>query len=362
MQTFRLTQTFAFLPQAETNHPAIKAWYKRTDRKNYSAQIAKIERRRARFRRMKANMAESIARCNPTLTTDTITDEAGVMASESSHFQIGHSSKIFFQMSVDFVHPPNMTKDPTIEVRSAAPNPNSGTLNSCIIQSFIPKLKIHLLPRILNRLNSPSCSPQAGEGVGGDWTSITLHNDRIYAHQLMRISYTTYDIRREDDVVRLKADPNVMVLEDSLTRQRPSDAENLSSAPPYRYARVLGICHADVRFVGALHDGRRDYTPHRLEFLWVRWYISLGYPGLESLELERLQLAPLESPDAIGFISPRAVVRGVHLIPNFKAGQLAKDNSPSQVVSPLHGKSASWSTYYLNRFVVLTHCSLMSYN
>jgi hypothetical protein len=187
----------------------------------------------------------------------------------------------------------------------------------------------------------------------GDWTNVTLHNDRIYTHQLMRISYTTYDIRREDDVVRIKADPNVMVLKDTLAWS--SDTENASNAPPYRYARVLGIFHADVRFLGVLSDGSRDYTPHRLDFLWVRWYISLGYPGLESLELERLQFSPLESPDAFGFISPREVVRGVHLIPDFNGGRL-EEKDLHQAASPWLGRSTPWSSYYLNRFVASTLC------
>jgi hypothetical protein len=161
----------------------------------------------------------------------------------------------------------------------------------------------------------------------------------------MRISYTTYDVRREDDVLRLKAEPNVMVMEDRLGW----NATDSSNAPPYRYAQVLGIFHADVRFVGSLSDGRRDYTPHRIDFLWVRWYLSLGYPTQESLELERLKPVPLGSPDAIGFLSPRQVIRAVHLIPDFTS-QSRPGMSP-QLISPWLGTRPSWSAYYLNRSV-----------
>jgi hypothetical protein len=80
----------------------------------------------------------------------------------------------------------------------------------------------------------------------GDWTNVTLHNDQIYTHQLMQISYTTYNICHKDDVVRIKADPNVMVLKDCDTLARPPDVGNGSQASPYRYACVLGIFHADV--------------------------------------------------------------------------------------------------------------------
>ncbi|KAH6885038.1 hypothetical protein BKA70DRAFT_1084477, partial [Coprinopsis sp. MPI-PUGE-AT-0042] len=110
---------------------------------------------------------------------------------------------------------------------------------------FIPKLKQHLLPRI-QRLLAPHLWTQHADPheLSGNWTGVALHNDRIFTHQLMQISYTTYDVRREYDVVRLKAGPDVMITED------PSgwDADNSTGAPPYRYARIMGIFHTDVRF------------------------------------------------------------------------------------------------------------------
>jgi hypothetical protein len=158
-------------------------------------------------------------------------------------------------------------------------------------QAFIPKLKKYLLPRIL-RLLAPQLYPKGlleGLGEGGytqpSWASVVLHNERVYAHQIMRARYTTYDVRQAEDIIRLKREPNVMVLKNQY---------NTSSAtPPYRYARILGIFHADVKFIGSLRDGSRDYTPHRIEFLWVRWYVSCGYPHEGVWTLERLKFPPL---------------------------------------------------------------------
>ncbi|KAH6884040.1 hypothetical protein BKA70DRAFT_1446082 [Coprinopsis sp. MPI-PUGE-AT-0042] len=78
------------------------------------------------------------------------------------------------------------------------------------------------------------------------------------------VKYTTYDVRREADIICLKAEPNVMVLADK------TEEHSLASSPPlYRYAQVLGIFHTNIMFVGDLRNGTRDYTPHCINFLWA---------------------------------------------------------------------------------------------
>lgn len=174
------------------------------------------------------------------------------------------------------------------------------------------------------------------------WTSVVLHNERVYEHQIMRATYTTYDVRRAEDIIRVKGEPNVMVLKE---QHLPDTA-----APPYRYARVLGIFHADVRFIGTLRDGSYDYRPHRIEFLWVRWYVSCGYPREGSWTLERLKFPPLSAQDALAFIDPQQVLRGAHLIPQFSQGPRAALSPPSKWL----GKAPTWKYYYINRSVVIS--------
>jgi hypothetical protein len=157
----------------------------------------------------------------------------------------------------------------------------------------------------------------------------------------MRIRYTTYDVRQADDVIRIKAEPNVIVLQDPRLHA-PLDSDE----PPYRYARVLGIYHADVRFLGSLPDGSRDYTPHRINFLWVRWYASCGYPPSTVWEMERLRFLPLNGQDAFGFIDPKHVLRAAHLIPQFSEGKQAS----IVPASPWLGIGPCYNFYYVNRY------------
>src|SRR5262245_58580215 len=87
----------------------------------------------------------------------------------------------------------------------------------------------------------------------------------MYQHQVMRVNYTTYDVRREEDVINPNTDHcNIMLL----------SADNVGS-PTHRYiyARVLGIYHVNVIYVGS---GNGVYQEQRMEFLWVRWYSHIS--------------------------------------------------------------------------------------
>src|SRR5215475_6127340 len=130
-----------------------------------------------------------------------------------------------------------------------------------LFQNFLPKLKQHLLPRVLLLINQANGNIIHPDGC--DPNMVLFQGDRIYSHRILRINYTTYDVRRCQDMVNpYTSHCNVMIL----------DNTNAScSAPPhwFRYARVLGIYHANIVYAG---HGRLDYQPHRVEFLWVRWY------------------------------------------------------------------------------------------
>ena len=87
-----------------------------------------------------------------------------------------------------------------------------------------------------------------------------------------------------------------------------------SSGHPFRYARVLGIFHADVAHVAP----SQPLTSKTVEFLFVHWYrrIESHRAGYQSMRLHRLDLlCPEDNPDACGFLDPDDVIRGCHLIP-----------------------------------------------
>ncbi|KAH6890808.1 hypothetical protein BKA70DRAFT_1441711 [Coprinopsis sp. MPI-PUGE-AT-0042] len=292
----------------ETNHPVVKTWYKRTDRKNVTPQIAAIERQRARLSYLKGKYKES----RDTTSNIEDADVPGLTAPIDSQYHIG-GGKRFYNLHHTFVNHPTLV-DPALE-------------------DFIPKLKMHLLPRILHLL-APT-SYQRGDVEGADWRSVDICNGRIYRHELMRLKYTTYDVRRQEDILRVSSEASVMTLD--------AKGKMPSSSHPYRYARVLGIFHAEVRFVGPLSNGEHNYDRHRIDFLWVRWYTAA--PPSQSVKLDRLQFGPLSSPQSFGFLEPWRAIRAVHLIPQFSAGR-REDTTTSEWT----GKKKQWRFYFVNRY------------
>ena len=82
-------------------------------------------------------------------------------------------------------------------------------------------------------------------------------HDCLYHYHILRINYTTYDICHKQDTINPSTPcHDIMVLVN----------DEVDGNDPYTYARVIGIYHANIIYAGAW---RTDYTPHRMEFLWV---------------------------------------------------------------------------------------------
>jgi hypothetical protein len=168
-----------------------------------------------------------------------------------------------------------------------------------------------------------------------DWTTVVCQRGRIYKHKLLRVNYTTYDVRRDDDVIHTGTSRNnVMVL----------NSEETTEEHPYWYARVLGIFHANVIYMG---EGTKDFNPRRLEFLWVRWYTIASKresfsPGL----LDCVQFPPMADDESFGFLDPADVLRGCHIIPRFSRGQVHSDRVG---ISFWAEDAEDWKAYCVNR-------------
>lgn len=180
-------------------------------------------------------------------------------------------------------------------------------------------------------------------------SSVTLQHDRVYSHALMRINYTTDDVRRTQDVISHKANrDNVMVLADRTGQNQWTH--------PFEYARVIGIYHANVCFLGR---ETADLCPRRIEFLWVRWY-RVRNPekdALQSRQLDEVEFPPLTDSDAFGFLDPANVVRSCYIVPAFSHGQRhgSEDNGLSKCASD----GSDWKRYYIQRYVHY-HCVVSS--
>jgi hypothetical protein len=178
----------------------------------------------------------------------------------------------------------------------------------------------------------------AGE-CGNARDSVLFKNDRIYRHHLVRFNYTTYDVRRDQDVVNPDT-PHC----DIMLLANPDDLE-ANSNHPFLYARVLGIYHANVVYVGS---GMLDYVPRRLEFLWVRWFQYFGDRSVvwKDRRLDCIKFPPMASEGAFGFVDPRDVLRGSHIMPRFVKGRVHADGI---AISRLAKDSKDWRFYYVDR-------------
>ncbi|KAH7918336.1 hypothetical protein BV22DRAFT_1134671 [Leucogyrophana mollusca] len=322
IRRYGTTDSYSTEP-GELEHRRPKRWYTRTSRKQYVKQITKIERRQARIRHIREQLGNQVTR-------DARGDESDSMAhSPEVHHVIGSSQNIpcnipsFMQKYVD---------DPAIK-------------------AFLPRLKKHLLPRIRAALRSEateidrlqSYDPQAETPSEDDWRFVFFKNEVIHEHKLMRINYTTYDVRRAQDVINPSTTHNNIM---TLATTAPDAPECFPSQHPFRYARVVGIFHANVIFTG---PGTPDYNTRHLEFLWVRWYeIEEESAGWDASRLDRVRFLPMADEDAFGFLDPKDVLRGCHVIPAFACGKLHADGIS---ISRCVDDSQDSKYYYVNRFV-----------
>ena len=103
------------------------------------------------------------------------------------------------------------------------------------IQDFYPKLLNHLVGRIRN----PEMADDGSQYNLSDHSEILIVNGRVFDHRTMQVNYTTYDIRREYDIINLSKHSDFM---DSASDLEPEIGIS-SSGHPFAYAHVLGIYH-----------------------------------------------------------------------------------------------------------------------
>ena len=197
----------------------------------------------------------------------------------------------------------------------------------------MPKLKAHLLPR-MREIYSGNLEGNESEPDGPPpITPVVFKGGRIYRHNILRINYTTYDMRRETDVVN----PRTAHRDILLLAEDGSDHQ-------FCYARVLAIFHANVIYTGS---GSKDFSPHRMEFLWVRWLELVDAPAAwDTYLLDKVRFLPMNRADAFGFVDPQDVLRSCHLVPAFGGGKVHTDGV---AFSRIARDSEDWKRYYVNR-------------
>ncbi|RDB27548.1 hypothetical protein Hypma_003878 [Hypsizygus marmoreus] len=309
----------------ELEHRTPKGRYKRTSKKAVQKQLAQIERRQARIRRIR----EKLTTTHPTLNTTASPN----VCDPASHHHIGVSEN-FPQHIGTF-----------LRLNSGDP----------AMQGFFQKLKGHLLPRLECILQAEF---QGNANDSLDPSLLYFNKDTIYRHNILRINYTTYDVRRNQDSINPNTDhKDIMLLRDKVVSTSTTSHRTRTTtrkAPlhhQYRYGRVLGIYHVNIIY-GGLVSGKVSHKVHRMEFLWIRWFeLVKDVPvdrGWSTGQLDQLRFSRINHEGAFGFVDPEQVLRACHVIPGFSSGKLHPDNIG---LSKLAQDSKDWTLYYVNRFV-----------
>ena len=144
-------------------------------------------------------------------------------------------------------------------------------------------------------------------------------------------------MRRSQDSINPRTHADIMML----SHEDQDDTE----PHPYWYARVIGIFHTDVRYVG---ENSKSNDPQHIDFLWVRWFgRDLSYSaGWTARRLYRIGF--VSGDGAFGFVDPADVICGVHLIPAFAHGATNELLGPSIARHSASDSDEDWRYYYVN--------------
>jgi hypothetical protein len=197
-------------------------------------------------------------------------------------------------------------------------------------------LKNHLLARLRGLEYSGDEYAFSDE----DRSQVILANNQLYEHSILRINYTTYDLRREQDSMNPRNHADIMML----------SHENDEDRHPYWYARIIKVFHVNVWYYG---PGGSQAAPTRMHVLFVRWFgRDVAFKaGWSAKRLHRIGFFSRDDPDSFGFVDPDQVIRGVHLIPGFAYGQTDTRLGRS-FVRPPEDKDMDYMYYYVNQYVL----------
>jgi hypothetical protein len=171
-------------------------------------------------------------------------------------------------------------------------------------------------------------------------SSIILANEAVYQHKVLRVNYTTYDLRREQNSVNPRTHADIMTI--------AHEDEPGTDPHPYWYARVVGIFHADVLRRGDSSQSKR------IEFLWVHWYSrDMDHRvGWKVWRLHHVGFISSSDPAAYGFLEPAKVICTMHLIPAFELGRTTAYLT-GPIIRPASFEDSEWRQYYINQYVLM---------
>ncbi|KAJ3766797.1 hypothetical protein FB446DRAFT_708323 [Lentinula raphanica] len=205
-----------------------------------------------------------------------------------------------------------------------------------IFQNFLPKLKDHILGRLLGVAQSDHTFSEA------ERATVTFMNNRIFRHKVVRLNYTTYDLRRNQDSCNPRTHADIMMLS--------GDSETCAEHP-YWFARIIGIYHVDV-----VYSGQRQKFPvhQKFDFLYVRWFglaREQDRYGIHTKRMPSLGFIDAHDPEAFGFVDPSDVIRACHIIPAYAYEKTTQFLPGPSLARQESDNNEDYFRYYVNMWV-----------
>ncbi|KAI0363088.1 hypothetical protein BV20DRAFT_959006, partial [Pilatotrama ljubarskyi] len=302
--------------QSELEHRHLKRFYAWTNKIGYSLQIARHMRRAALLRalrerddyvprrvRVRQQTQKTQTRLSMDLPDGRVHPRPGAIDSQAGDPALPPTSPLAHHAISD-------TQHSMIKLRNWLVQHHEDPAT----KNFIPLLRDHLLHRLLDDFG---LADRTSGFTHAQQSGLEIQGDQLYLHKVLHVNYTTYDMRRDKDMINPRTHPNIMML------ATPSTKSDVDSPHPYLYARIVNIFHAQVRYTGP-GATRRMREWRRMEFLWVRWFEEdPEYPsGFQERRLPRVRFvdAGMAGTSAFGFVDPSDVLRAAFLMPAFAYG------------------------------------------
>ncbi|KAJ3510729.1 hypothetical protein NMY22_g15881 [Coprinellus aureogranulatus] len=187
-----------FQPQTtgELYHRMPKSWYPRTDKKDYEGQLSQIERRQTRLSLIRAKITAGASAETASSSLQRPKDKTSGSELLESHYSIGLGRNCPITLDALIDRSQWGPRDPYLVVRLYLQDDTPSSQDGFNIQGFTRNLKWHLFPRILEELGHHDSSSWPVD----QWAHVVLKDNRIYSHKILRTNFTTYDVRRDQDV------------------------------------------------------------------------------------------------------------------------------------------------------------------
>ena len=190
-------------------------------------------------------------------------------------------------------------------------------------QNFTYLLKKHLLRRLPGR-----AAFKRRAATDEEIASVRIMHDRFFEHKVFRVNYDTYDMRRDQDSINPDTHPDVMF------------AAPPGSGHPFIYARVLRIFHVYACRVD--EETTTEVPAELVQVLWVRWFEldPSVEGGFAARRLHRLRWPALDD-EPFGFVLPKDVIRGCHLMADKNYGQ-SESGIPGPTLARPEDEDLDW--------------------